>query len=216
MRIDFERIRTGKNNRAILLGRTGCGKTTLAKFLMNDQAKPYSIVYDAKGMMNPVSWQNHHFEYSFKTIQEINPQEKPRIIYQPDFEASIDSNEQNEFFYWIYNRHNTRLYVDEAYSLLGGINPSRGLLACLSRGRERGISTIISSQRPARIPAVTLSEAEHYYIFQLSHPADKQRVEDITNGKITSEDIEELQPYQFYYYDAWNNQRIEPALKLQL
>lgn len=199
-----------------MLGRTGCGKTTLVKYLLDDPMKPYTIVYDAKGMMKASEWKNFSLITDYQTVIESDPVETPRIIYQPPFEATLNPDEQNDFFYWIYNRYYTRVYVDEAYSLLGGINPSKGLLACLSRGRERGISTVVSSQRPARIPAITLSEAEHFYIFSLTHPADKQRVEDITAGRITSEDIEDLKPHQFLYYNAWTNQRVPYSIKLRL
>lgn len=207
MQSNFDAIRPAKNERGIVIGRTGCGKTTLTRYLLNDAKKPYCVIYDAKGMIN---WQ----EFTLcRSLNECYDCESKKILYQPSFEDTLDLTQQSEFFYWIYNRYYTRLYVDEAYSLLGGTNPNRGLLACLSRGRERGISALVSCQRPARIPLAALSEAENYYIFSVTHPADKQRIEDLTAGRITYEKIEDLKPHEFYYYNSWRDD-VSPKLKL--
>jgi hypothetical protein len=84
--------------------------------------------------------------------------------------------------------------------LLGGTNPSFHLQACLSRGRERGISTVIATQRPKRIPILLLSESEHYYIFRLNMAEDCARVYEITG--IDPLAIRGLRNYEFYYYNS--------------
>jgi GTPase SAR1 family protein len=206
---NWRQLKIRPNDRAILIGATGCGKTTLARYLIEDQWKPYSVVYDAKGM---ISWPNHLLYTSFDSLQEVGEEEK-RILFRPDVYEALNPKSQDVFFQWVYEQRNIRLYVDEAYALLGGSNPSFHLQACLSRGRERGISTIIATQRPKRIPLITMSEAEHFYIFRLNLLEDRIRTEELTG--IDTLEQTELREYEFYYYNALSGLRSN-KLKLKI
>ena len=98
----------------------------------------------------------------------------------------------------IYENKNRRFYIDEATSIkFGGVKIPEGLTALINRGREPGLSTMVATQRPSRIPMNILSESEHYYIFRLRLPQDRERVEDITG--ISVEDQARLRKYEFFY-----------------
>lgn len=202
-------IQIGINDRAFLVGSTGCGKTTLAQYLIEDIRKPYSVVYDAKISDSIGKW-NHTYYYELDRLYQAG---EKRLIYRPDIYEAQDANLQDEFFQWIYDRKHTRLYIDEAYALLGGQNPSFHLQACLSRGRERGISTIVSTQRPKRIPLITLSESEHIYVFRLNLHEDRIRIKEITG--IDPEEQATIQNYEFIYFNALSGLR-SSKLKLKI
>lgn len=199
MGVDWRQIVLRKNDRAVVMGATGSGKTYLVRYLLNDPEKPYSVVYDAKISDSISEWDEQTFISDFT---ELTQSEARRIVYRPDYREAVDSVAQDSFFEWVYLRQHTRLFVDEAYAITGGTNPSFHFQACLTRGRERGISTIIATQRPHRIPLVTLSEAEHYYIFRLQLLKDRQRVEEITG--ITAEAQTDLEDYQFFYFNVFS------------
>jgi hypothetical protein len=209
---DWEQMKVGKNDRSILIGATGCGKTWLAKALVNDPAKPFSVVYDTKGLISSPAlqkvedrWIGHKVYDDFDMLiesQKKNLTKEPRVIYRPPIEEERDAVAQDIFFHWVYERWHTRLYVDEAYSILGGVNPSQYLQACLSRGRERGISTIISTQRPARIPVITMSESEHIFVFRLNAKNDRERAGELIDVDPRSFHPENLKDYQFYYFNV--------------
>lgn len=212
----WEQLRIGKNDRAILIGATGCGKTLLARFLVDDPAKPYSVVYDTKGLISSPTlqepqdrWIGHKIYTDFDLL--IQDQKRgiekgvmadPRVIYRPPIEEERDKEAQDVFFNWIYDRWKTRLYVDEAYSILGGVNPSQYLQACLSRGRERGISTVISTQRPARIPIITMSESEHIFVFRLNAKRDRETAGELIDVDPQAFHPSELKDHQFYYFNG--------------
>lgn len=196
--MDFERIKLGRNDRGILIGQTGCGKTTLARYLIEDTNKPYSVVYDAKISDAIGKWSDTQTIYT--EFSQLPYAEEKRIIYRPPLYEERNPQAQDAFFEWVYFRKNTRLYIDEAYAILGGTNPSFHLLACLSRGREKGVSTLIATQRPRRIPFAFMSEAEHYYIFKLQMPEDMQRVYEITGLKVVDQIA--LNEFEFYYFSA--------------
>ena len=209
---NWEQLRIGKNDRAILIGATGCGKTLLVRFLMNDPAKPYSVVYDTKGLISSPMlqkpqdrWLDYKVYTNFDMLiesQKKRLEEEPRVIYRPPVEEERDYRAQDEFFEWIYDRWYTRVYVDEAYSILGGTNPSQYLQACLSRGRERGISTVISTQRPARIPVITMSESEHIFVFRLNAATDRARAAELIDVDAREFHPANLKDYQFFYFNA--------------
>lgn len=210
MGVEWRQLTLGKNDRGMLIGATGSGKTFLGRYLIEDQEKPFSVVYDAKISESIGRWSNHEFITDFDTLIESDAR---RIVYRPNYIEAVDPAAQDQFFEWVYQRQHTRLFVDEAYAVTGGSNPSFHFQACLSRGRERGISTLVATQRPHRIPLITLSEAEHYWIFRLTLLQDRRRVEEITG--ITAEEQLDLKNHEFFYFSVFEG-RYPRKLKLSI
>jgi hypothetical protein len=213
--MDWRNIAIGPTDRAILIGATGCGKTTLAHYLVSDPSHPYSVVYDPKISESIGEWDDHVFFYTYSEYDKAldDPDNYPRIVYRPNMRESLDPDAQEKFFEDIYWRKNTRLYIDEAYSVLGGTSPSFHLQAILSRGRERGISCVVATQRPKRIPLVFKSEVEHMYIFRLNLMEDRLVI--AQNTDIDIHELLDLQNYEFIYYNCLTGKRSR-VLKLDL
>lgn len=216
--LDWRNIKLGRNDRAALIGATGCGKTVLAQYLVEDPNKRNSVVYNNKPSDRILQmWTRRQTNVeNFETLETLQDE---RIIYTPPVQETLSPELQDRFFEWIYARRYTRLYIDEATSLRGGVNPSYHLQACICRGRERGISTITATQRPARIPAILISESEHFYIFRLNYLPDRQRIYELTG--ISVDEQTDLNRYEFFYYNAlegWRSGRmkINPASVIPL
>lgn len=190
-------------SRAVFVGQTGSGKTTAAREMLKRYYK-YVVVYDVKGQMKPGDWSGFEFVKSFDELRkkaELKTDGKwanPKIVFQPNIYELPDENDlshADKFFKYIYFRTNTVVYVDEIYGVTAGRKIPFHLKAILTRGRERGITCIMATQRPKEIPQFILSESENFYVFQLQMPQDKEAIEKIKG--IPASAIERLRKFEF-------------------
>lgn len=168
----------GPTDRALFLGQTGSGKTTLARYLLAQ--RPFVVVHDAKRGMEPREWPGYKFVHKLRDAVRLRPDDHPRIIYQPNEHEVDDLSIQNSFFRWLFARRNTTCYVDETVMLqIHGLWP-RYHFICITQGRGRNVEIWSGMQRPSWIPLVTLSEAEHIFVFRLQYDQDRFRTEGVT------------------------------------
>lgn len=211
------------NSRSVFVGQTGSGKTTLAReALCRIPAYKYVVVYDVKGQMKPKDWPGFKFVESFDVLRKtadlkINGSLAfPKLVFQPNVYEIPDANDLTHadiFFKWIYYRKNTVLYVDEVYGVTGPRLIPFHLKAILTRGRERGITAMMATQRPAEIPQFVLSESENYFVFRLQMPQDKRRIRDIKG--IPEAAIESLDNYEFLVADQSDYSTRKRKLKVR-
>jgi energy-coupling factor transporter ATP-binding protein EcfA2 len=178
-------------DRAAFVGQTGSGKTTLAE--MACRVRPYVVVLDPKGR---IDWKGYTVHTTLADTIKASG-ESHRLVYKPTYDELQDEETLDRFFEWVYKRGNTTLYVDEIFAIAQGDQYPWHFGACLTRGRELGVSVYVATQRPARIPQVMLSESEHVYCFRLKLPQDQERMADITGLDETA--IARLPKHHFYY-----------------
>ncbi len=201
--LKLEDIAPGMTDRAAFVGQTGSGKTTLAQEVC--RLRPWVVALDPKGMLEWDGYEVH------ERLSALTKAKRPRLIYRPVYEELADEETIDTFFEFVYERRNCVLYVDEIYAVAQGDSYPWFFGACLTRGRERGISTYVATQRPSRVPQVMLSESEHVFVFNLKLPQDRERIADITgmdDGQFR------LPAHEFYYIPQVGDPR--GPLKLQL
>lgn len=157
-----------RTDRALFVGMTGSGKTTLAQRLLDH--RKHVVCYDGKGTLN---WPGYKL---VTDLSRLYREKSPRMVYRPSVAAMQDEDAKEEFFAWLYARGNTTLYVDEAYTLGAGDDMPFSLRAILTRGREHGLESWTATQRPMRIPQEMISEAEHVYCFKLRMEQDRKKL----------------------------------------
>jgi len=210
MNADFNSMLPGRHERAVFVGMTGCGKTTLSYYIIyaytHKIKNPYVVCYDPNESLK--DWKGYAI---YTRLSDVVKSKQEKIIYRPNINELDDPEAWDQFFKFVYLRKNTTLYVDEVYACTDNQEIPFYFKACLTRGRGRGISTFSSTQRPKAIPTTVMSEAENKYIFYLQMDADRKRVYECTG--ITPDTIRALPKRNFIYA---NLDRVTKPMTLKL
>lgn len=172
-----------------ICGKTGSGKTNLAKTLWGTIQPGHIIILDVKHELSAYGYVTH-------SVREIN------IILNAGKNAVFQgSNTKENFaaiFDYVYNRGNTIVWIDE-----GAISvPERKMgdegTQLYTAGRSRGAVAWTLTQRPAIVSKTAISQSTHYFIFNLIKSQDKKAV--CGDIPLQVEDFLTLRPYEFFYY----------------
>lgn len=131
-------------------------------------------------------------------VRSFNPKLERQIIRVP---LGAGEEELWDSAIWAaWDRGNGILYVDETTLLTPArvIRPSLG--AAIRTGRSRGLGVWCGSQRPKDIPSAIFTEAEHFFLFQLTFEADREKVVSFTSPVI-EDALSSLRGHDFIY---WN------------
>lgn len=194
-----------KGSRTFIAGTTGSGKTAFLCWLLKrleDDACPV-IIYDVKvepkfEALHPsivVENAKQAFEVAEEGLHDY-------IIVRPSLAASVQPEILDDMLLYHYHfMHGKTAVVDEAYPFHKNSQAGPGLTGLMTRGRSKGITTIIGSQRPQRISRFLITESENAFIFRLRDKLDRKRIDDI------SEDfskLPKLEKHFFYHIDGDN------------
>lgn len=185
--------------RAFICGQTGSGKTAFAVWTLRRLDYGPVIIYDTKEEEKFPALPKSVVVHDFDKIKEyMNDEEFDYIVFRPSSSDLTDSNRLDDYLHRHYAEYQHSVaYIDEIYSFHNNGRAGKGLIALLTRGRSRGITTIMSTQRPAWISRFTVTETQLFYIFRLVDRKDALRLSDVIPG---FDRLPKLKPYYFYFY----------------
>lgn len=149
----------------------------------------------------------------YTRLKEAYRSGERRIIYAPTAEELRDERFTEAFFRWVYMRKNTFCYVDEVYAVTERDEMPDHYHALMTRGRERNSGVLSASQRPIKIPNTILSESERWYMFRLTMPPDRKKVQESIG--VPEETLARLPKQEFLYVEADSDVKLGP-MKLTL
>ena len=195
MPLTLDKLRPAANERAILVGATGTGKTTLGRELL----RGYStiLVIDSK-----CTYGGKEGEPGYRMVKTPGGlrwcgKGSKLIQYRPD-EDSQSVDDYNEVYRWAYRRGDILIYTDEAFLVHHGSFAPDYLRNCCTCGRELGIGMITGTQRPRGIDLRIMTEAEVFYAFNLRHRDDKRRMAEMMGEEVMAQP----QTHAFWFWRA--------------
>lgn len=201
-----------KGQRGIIVGQTGSGKTVGAIWQLQHAPLAPVLILDTKGepafdkiaRAATETEEAERLEIYEDTDKFLTAYRKgidaEYIIIRPSPEEIAEPLAMDNILMQIYNAGRSCLtYIDEAYQWHINGRAGPGLVGLLTRGRSKGMTTLISTQRPAWISRFCFSEAQKFYIYRLSDRRDMKTLgeflPDFHNAKIPEK-------FHFYYYDT--------------
>lgn len=185
-------------SRTVAAGRTGSGKTSLARFLVEHRNTQHWVILNPKHtagydklpdakVLN--GWNGKKFDKSITenrfTVINFNPQE-----LNADFMDSV--------LLYIHDTYdNIGILADELYYLHKFGEAGDGLIGILTRGRERKQTFLGLVQRPKRISLFAFSESDYIVSLALNLEVDRKRMEESTGD---SKFLKSLPKYYWRWY----------------
>jgi len=170
-------------DRVSIVGKTGSGKSFFVKRLLKDMEREAQklnfyypiIILDNKG--SPKTFQG--FGKRIKKLKDLKKSlaaAVPVIVYSPQ-ESERTMNYYAGFFEYLYKLNEPMLvYVDE-FTLLGkGENIPEYVEKFYKQGRERLQALWAATQNPVYLSHDVLSQADHYFVFDLLNKSDRERM----------------------------------------
>ncbi len=193
-RIAHPTMAIAADQRLCLFGRTGSGKTTLAKRLLSSFRGRW-LCLDPKW-----DFQLTTREGPVPIVEAYNPKLSQQILRVVPDEGELAR--YDEAIEQIWRDGESLLYIDE----ITLINPSRVALRpslgkAVRTGRSRGLAVWSGSQRPKDIPSAVFTETEHFCVFQLQFKADREKVASFTGDNIASA-LKAIRRHDFVYYNV--------------
>lgn len=167
--------------RALIVGQTGSGKTAFAIWLLQRIPHAPIIIYDTKiepkfDKLLP----NIVVEHVEQIPEALEDEKIDYIIVRPPAELLGEPRELDDYLWFHYMHcHGVPAFIDELVTIQINGKAGKGLMSLMQRGRSKGITTIMCTQRPVRVDRSCVTEASKAYIFRLTDKADKKRLDDV-------------------------------------
>ena len=186
-----------RTERMLIVGTTGCGKTTLASHLLEASNYGCILVIDPKCMYGGPNGQE-----GYKLVRRPSDLRKcrrgdTRIQFRPD-EKHSTVWDYDEVYRWAYRRRDVMVYTDETFAVMHRSYSPDGLRACITQGRELGVGMIFATQRPKGIDLRILTESEVFAMFELRHREDRKRMAEFMGEEV----LVPLPRYAFWFWRA--------------
>lgn len=187
--------------RALVVGQTGSGKTVFVIWMLYRIPTAPIIIYDTKEELKFNKLPNSKVVETVEQVKQAYADpDIDYIVVRPPVEILGDPEDLDAYLFYHYTHlRDSVAYIDEAYTFHNNGRPYKGLIALLSRGRSRGITTIISTQRPQGISRLCITEAQKAYIFRLQDRLDRKRISDVIPN---FDDYPMPVKHGFYYFES--------------
>lgn len=184
-----------------ILGNSGCGKSTLARKLHESGIWKRVVVFDRMSEYDPTGFTavSHGFGDFCEQIREYAEDPAFRILYRFDRESDGKNEEFNEALRIILYAKRICTVVEETWNYSSKSHIPKWYQELCLAGRHDGVGLISTSQRPASVHNVVLSQSSHIFCGHTFLPNDKKYLSDFI-GVENAERLSKLQKGEFLHF----------------
>jgi hypothetical protein len=115
----------------------------------------------------------------------LNDKYRDGVIWRPTADEIDDPYTINEALRLIYNKKNTRIWIDELMGIVRGpASYPPYLKALYTQGRSRNCGILACTQRPSGIPLFALTESDVFIKFMLRMEQDQKRMATMMGNQV--------------------------------
>lgn len=192
------------SERWIFLGKTGAGKTQLAKYLLRMIAEKMPVVVidpnEIWGGKHPV-WETNKKKPGTvdkpHLVEKFNPKFRVQC-FQPDVDGSEPDPRLERLCYDVLDHEDVFIYFDETEGIATANVVPRYIRRIWKTGRAHGIGAWAATQAPSGIPKIFKSQAEKFVTFKVGDE-DIDLVAALIHA--TKEEVRDLQRWEWFFYD---------------
>jgi energy-coupling factor transporter ATP-binding protein EcfA2 len=171
-----------------LIGPTGQGKTTMLLSLL--PLHPYVVVFVTKPVDQTMSGLEAQGYHKMERWQSISVDHYPKRLLWPDASRINSQANQarvfNDALERIYRERGWTVAIDELWYFMGvlskqvrGIDFGQSIRVYLQQARSLGISLLVGSQRPSRIPVEVYDQSTHLFFWRDNDRTNLDRISGI-------------------------------------
>lgn len=186
--------------RTTIAGRTGSGKTSLARYLMEKRSRQHWVVFNPKHTAGYKSLPDN------VVLQKWDARKFDKVISEHRFVILNFAKDELKHEYmdaiinYIHESYDgIGFCFDELYYMHKNMEPGEGMIGLYTRGRERGQSVLGLVQRPKRISLFCFSEADYICGMALNLENDRKRMVEATGDESF---IHSLPKYVWRWYNV--------------
>lgn len=176
--------------RGLIVGQTGSGKTYFAVWMLHHEPKAPVLIFDTKDEdkfpLMPNARTVSEWMGKNSVMEALEDEKTDYVVFRPSEDHIADPMALDGFLRAVYNgargsgpMSGVTVYIDEIYSFHKHGQAGPGLVALLTRGRSRGLKTIMATQRPAWLSRFAITEAQRYYVFRLVDERDRKALDGV-------------------------------------
>ncbi len=190
------------HERWCILGKTGCGKTQWAKYMLRIVAEKLPVI-----IVDPKEHWLGDFPVWETERKKPGTIDKPHLVhaFNPKFHVQCIQPDEEEpenldkFCLELLKLRNRFIYFDETEGLCTANHVPLGIRRIWKTGRSKGIGAWVATQTPSGIPKIFKSQADKFVTFNVG--AEDVDLASVI-GHATKEDVKALRDFEYLFYDT--------------
>jgi|SRR5271157_331942 len=193
------------SERWLLLGKTGSGKTELAKHFLRQVSNVYPVVIvDPNELWLGRGKGGRKGEWASR--REVGSIDKPHLVQQFNAKWKVQCLQPDEdelekldrLCFEAMKKGDIFIYFDETEGIATATHVPKYIRMLWKRGRAHHVGAWAATQVPKGIPRIFKSQAEHFVVMKVGQE-DASVAAEIVH--VAEKDVSTLKPYEWIYYN---------------